>query len=116
MLAFVLRGRSKRTVLLCGPMGGGATTLWHALQGRQLLNGTVTSMQPNESTAVALPVRHCFLCLPHNAKHAPSTSRLRKCVAWARGPLQSIVTDAEWPPAAEKGKLCAGHLKTGPAS
>lgn len=47
----------RKTVLLCGPMGGGATTLWHALQQHPLPHGTVTSMQENDAICAPIPVR-----------------------------------------------------------
>ena len=47
----------RKTVLLCGPMHGGTTTLWYALRGQKLLHGTVTSMQANDIICAPIPVR-----------------------------------------------------------
>lgn len=47
----------EKSVLLCGPMDAGKTTLFHALQGRRLPAGTVTSMMSSE-TVLNVPVRY----------------------------------------------------------
>jgi GTPase SAR1 family protein len=115
--------RKQRLVLLCGPMGGGATTLWHALQQRSLPNGTVTSMLPNEATAT-LPVRPrpraCCWCMrkcrpvscsiaasPPSIFRSPSTLRS----AWP--PLQPVRLDTH---TRTRARLPAPSAEKRPAS
>ena len=57
LVTALLLPRRAGSVLIYGPMGAGATTVWHALQHRTLPHGTVTSMQPNETTCAPLLVR-----------------------------------------------------------
>lgn len=59
----------RKTVLLCGPMHGGTTTLWHALQRHRLPLGTVTSMQENDVICAPIPVR----ALAHPSLHSRSS-------------------------------------------
>lgn len=51
------RGPRRTAVLLCGPQGGGKTTLLYALRGTPLPQGSVTSMQATSLT-FAVPLAH----------------------------------------------------------